>query len=621
MTNLVLGDLYHSSRIDLDFDPNDCGTDDDDVDDEGVDAKPSRLMPMDEDDDEDGIFGSSASDIVLNHGERSRDGGGRRHDGRAMTNDGVAANGRVEFRGADASTSADDVAVASREVRKLVKVRLSNAGREGPTMPSMVATVAVDVSMEQRLGNGAYHHSSFLGVGQNVTFRHETRNERERTGGGTNAIVMAWDPPTRSNEEAWRPPLVLSSNDLDGMDVDRARNRYGRSDRERSSRTNSNSIEVVESNVWTPPESAGSIPAAIGGEVASNAVPSISNMASERSSSQSRGNSRPFVIPTILSCKVRKHAHADKYGLAVRKSSNGSIVIEKITPESPFAGTAMRPGYECLSINRHRLHSARRAAEIIRECKTSLTLVASDVPRPPETNYAVISMRKYSSSMKHSASMNDLRDVASSRMNRCSSMTDLRSPGSKEGCAAGMYFKMRNGLVKMVRADSDSPIESTSMKAGDFVLAINGSAVESISKAVDLLSDSRDDMVPILYLSMRQLRVSLVDRVIGDLWNKEWSDECDECIVLQRNGLAGGSSNGSLNPMTIRFKEDGRCELLDPLRSFREKSKENDMVVVPSDHPLNSVVETLNDEITSFLLAIREGVALASNRRLSTKEL
>ena len=157
------------------------------------------------------------------------------------------------------------------------------------------------------------------------------------------------------------------------------------------------------------------------------------------------------------------------------------------------------------------------------------------------------------------------------------------------------------------------------MQTGDFILAINGSVIGSMSKAVDVLSDSRDDnMVPILYFSMRKLRVSLVEKVTGDLWKKEWSSDCDECVVLQPQS---GSSNGSSIPMTLRFNEDGSCQLLDPLRSFREKSQENHAPIVPSDHPLNLVVETLKYEIMCVVSALRKGVELSTKRRSSTKEI
>jgi len=280
----------------------------------------------------------------------------------------------------------------------------------------------------------------------------------------------------------------------------------------------------------------------------------------------------PFTIPSVLSSTVIKRTPAEKVGLAFRKAT-GTVVIEKIVPGSPFDGTALRPGHECLCINGHRLRSARRAAEIVRESGSTLTLVASDAPRPPGTMYTMISLKEH-------YSMRSGRDYA-----------------------VGMHFKMKHGLVQLVRLDDDSPIGSTSMKVGDFVLAINGSVVWSISRAVDVLSDSNDDMVPILYFNMRQLRVSLVDKVIGDLWKKEWSDGYDE-VVLQ-------SGNGSSNPLTLRFKEEGMCELLDPFQEFGDRFLENgSSSVVPPDHPLNSVVETLNHGIVCVLSAIREGVVL-----------
>ncbi|KAL3812090.1 hypothetical protein ACHAXA_002787 [Cyclostephanos tholiformis] len=614
MPSLLSHDLYESSRFDLDLDPNDGGSDaDESVDsssqrlthipeggsvsslpDGAVDPSPS-LMPMDGDEDVavDEDIGNTSSMI-----------GGE--GGHGQIPKGVAMNGYVDDVRGDAS-SANDSAVVISKYRKVVKVRLLDAG-QGVTQSS-VATVAVNIPTERGL-RGVY--PLLLGVGQNVKLRHEAKNERGHSEGGMDAIAMTWQPII--DDKAWQPPLILSDDDRDRLGVAHAKD--GQSDPPQSPPTNNSATIVPPSMVELD---VSTLPATIEAKV-SDVNPSI-YIASEKSSAQVK-RPKSFTIPSILTCKVKKLTPTEKYGLAVRKASNGSIVIDKITPGSPFAGTAMRLGYECLSINGHRLRSARRAAEIIRESNTSVTLMASDSPRPPETMYTMISLKKYLASKNHSASLIDIKNPALSELYHSTSMTDLKLSRSRKDCAAGMYFKMKHGLVKMVRADSDSPIKLTSMKAGDFILAINGSAAESIPKAVELLSDSCDDMVPILYLSMRQLRVSLVDSVIGDLWNKEWSSDCDECIILRRNGsVVGDSSNKSLNPMTIRFKEDGRCELLDPLRSFREKSQENYVAIVTPDHPLNTVVDSLNKKMTSFLVAIREGVQLASKRRSSTKEL
>ena len=82
---------------------------------------------------------------------------------------------------------------------------------------------------------------------------------------------------------------------------------------------------------------------------------------------------------------------------------------------------------------------------------------------------------------------------------------------------------MKHGLVQMRAFDPGSPISSTSMKAGDFLLAVY--------RAVDA-----HDNGPVLYFNMRQLRVSLVDKVMGDMWRKEWSGSYDECAVTQTRG-------------------------------------------------------------------------------------
>ena len=318
----------------------------------------------------------------------------------------------------------------------------------------------------------------------------------------------------------------------------------------------------------------------------------------------------PFTIPSILTTTVLKSTPTEKVGLAFRKA-NGTIVIEKIVPGSAFDGTALRPGFECLCINGHRLRSARRAAEIVRESGYSLTLMASNAPRPPGTMYTMIS----------------LDTIVSSSRDTTQDAVSVSSVGG--GYACGMYFKMKHGLVQLVKVDpTNSPISSTSIKMGDFVLAMNGQVIGGIGKAVEVLSEvstksndhdsasassSGGNNVPILYFNMRQLRVSLVDKVIGDLWKKEWNEKYDECVVLQPSSSSEQSGGSAANgqPLTLRFKEEGMCELLDPLRGFRNE-KGGDSVGVPSNHPLNSVVETLNHGIICVLSAIREGVELAT---------
>mmetsp|Transcript_26611 Transcript_26611/g.57207 ORF Transcript_26611/g.57207 Transcript_26611/m.57207 type:complete len:589 (-) Transcript_26611:98-1864(-) len=432
--------------------------------------------------------------------------------------------------------------------RKLVKIKLWDPGDES-AQPS-VLTVAVDALSIQVLGDV---HDMSLGVGQTIELQHKISKEGRHLfeGGEEQRVEITSRQSRRWKEETWQPPLTISEED-------RARASGAHADNQRN-------------QPQSMPTEHPTTTAEVSSETAAISDPKTET--SETIPTRVKGL-EPFTIPSILSSTVIKRTPTEKVGLAFRKA-NGTVAIEKIVPGSAFDGTALRPGYECLCINGHRLRSARRAAEIVRDSGTSLTLVASDAPRPPGTMYTMISLDN------DSASMSSGRDYT-----------------------VGMHFQMKHGLVQLCMVDADSPIGSTSMKVGDFVLAINGSAIGTISKAVEVLSEFNEDMVPILYFNMRQLRVSLVDKVIGDLWKKEWSDGYDECVVLQ-------PGSGS-NPLTLRFQEEGMCELLDPLRAFRDKSSENASSVVPPDHPLNSVVETLNHGIVCVLSAIREGVELAT---------
>jgi hypothetical protein len=287
----------------------------------------------------------------------------------------------------------------------------------------------------------------------------------------------------------------------------------------------------------------------------------------------------PFTIPSLITSTATKSDPSQKVGLAFRKTGGvNTVIIDKIAPGSPFEGSDLRSGHEILCINGHRVRSARRAAEIVRESRDSLTLVVSNAIRPPGTMYTMVSIADH----RHQ---------------------DVSSLGRKNNYVAGMYFKMKNGLVQLMKVDEDSPVVATSMKVGDFILAVNGKVAGSIFKVVDAFVDSaKEEFFPVLYFNMRNLRVSLVDTNIGDRWRQEWSDYYDECTILSPG------SPGS-TPLILRFKEDGMCELVDPLHKTNGKPA----VITSPDNPLQPVVEAINYGTICLLSAIREGVKIASS--------
>jgi hypothetical protein len=422
--------------------------------------------------------------------------------------------------------------------KKLVKIRLCDPG-DSSAEPTVV-TVEMDIMQSnQELGRAP---DLSLGVGQQIQLCHQNSRGLGRHADEGEYVDISWQPPAKANEEVWKPPLRIPKGDTGVADLNKDHQRN--IPRPKSLEHHLSLISIPQTET---------------------SEPSIVSTSDGRSDPSDRlmapvKGLEPFIIPTIISSTIVKGTPTEKVGLAFRKST-GTVVVEKIAPGSAFDGTALRPGYECLTINGHRLRSARRAAEIVGKSGSRLTLLASNAPRPPGTMYTIISLNEYSESMT-----------------------------PDENYALGMHFKMKHGLLKVIKMDANSPIGSTSMKAGDYVLAINGSVAGSISKAVELLSKSNDDIV-ILYFNMRELRVSLVDKIIGDLWEKEWSDGYDECVVVQ-------PGKESPNPLTLSFKEEGMCEL-------RDENSEN-----PTNHPLNSVVETLNHGIRCVFSAIREGVEL-----------
>lgn len=468
--------------------------------------------------------------------------------------------------------------------RKLIKIRLDPG--EKFAKPLMV-TVAMDVLTKHGLGD---LHDLSLGVGQKVQLQHK-ENDR-----GEKSLEISFRPAPKSNEPSqWEPPLSLVLYEENNESTDVATNdqqvqpqskpQDRRTDILHSSNGAALKDDTVSEERPTPTAPSRFSVNAIA-ETSEDIVPKSARQKPmppkfakpEPMPPPSVKSLDPFVIPSIITPTVEKLAPTAKVGLAFRKA-NDVVIIEKIALGSPAHGTALCPGFECLSINGHRLRSARRAAELVRESEKSLTLVVSNAPRPPGTLYTMISLKNPTESGKD--------------------------------FALGMHFKMKHGLVKLVKVDAESPVLATSVKVGDFIISIDGSAIESVHKAIEVLSKLNEgSVVPILYFSLRQLRVSLVEKVIGNLWKKEWSNGYKECVVLQ-------PGHNSLIPWTLRFKEDGMCTLIDPLRAFRRSSTGSTTSSVPP--ALHSVVETINHGVVSVLSAIREGVELAASK--ATREV
>ena len=208
--------------------------------------------------------------------------------------------------------------------------------------------------------------------------------------------------------------------------------------------------------------------------------------------------------------------------------------------------------------------------------------MVSTAKRPPGTSYTIVKLGR-----EHTAG-------------------DEAAGGDANASARGMTFETNEGLVQLTKVNATSPVVSSSLKVGDFILAINGVVTGSVKSAIRLLSQADVDVVSILYFNMSQLRMSLIDKVLDESWKREWSDTYEECVVLP--------PTENSNPLTLRFREDGSCVLIDPLRAFRMKFGADDNTadggnsISTADHPLNSAVDTLNNEITCVLDAIRQGI-------------
>lgn len=278
-----------------------------------------------------------------------------------------------------------------------------------------------------------------------------------------------------------------------------------------------------------------------------------------------------------------------------------------------------------LTINGHRVRGARRAAEVVREAQTKLTVVASDASRPPGAVYAAIAVP--GEKEPYGARALQRQRKYEREENRQRGGRKVRAATS----AMGMTFGMKHGLVRIVDVEALSPaVEvASSMRAGDCVLAINGVAVGNVSRAIKTIdgaieaaaSEARrqrrsgeDDngngaggdtnqgtitaaVLPFLFYNMRQLRVSLVDKIISDdSWRKDWDSDKRKCALWAKG------KDEDAPELALRFDDDDVCQLT--------AARSGDEV---RDHPLHSVVKTLNLGTITVLNAIREGVEMAAS--------
>eukprot|EP00956_Cyclotella_meneghiniana_P007029 scaffold9485_cov69-Cyclotella_meneghiniana.AAC.6 len=196
--------------------------------------------------------------------------------------------------------------------------------------------------------------------------------------------------------------------------------------------------------------------------------------------------------------------------------------------------------------------------------------MASNAKRPPGASYTVIKMGEN----------NELKSG------------NRTTEGGYNIATLGMTFEMNHGLVQLTSVDASSPVVYSSLTVGDFILAINGVVTTSVESTILSLSEASGDMLPILYFNVRQIRVSMLNKVLDDSYKKKWSESCDECVL--------SATAGNSNPLSLRFNDSGTCVL----------NLHNNSSLTLSDHPLNEVVKTLNNGIGCVLDAIRPKVNL-----------
>lgn len=188
------------------------------------------------------------------------------------------------------------------------------------------------------------------------------------------------------------------------------------------------------------------------------------------------------------------------------------IFVSKIAKKSLFDDSELTEGCEILVVNDHRVRSARKGADLVKNCSSWLTVMASKGSRPEDSD-----------------------------------MSMFRVEEEQWNC---IRFKTTNGLVRIT--DKSGPFKKSPFMNGDICLAINGIAVNDAHKAMEIVSEDTPGLIVVLSFSLRKLQRKLVESLLYGSLQIQWDDKRNECKL---------SNSSPANALcTLRFRDDGLCE-------------------------------------------------------------
>ena len=192
----------------------------------------------------------------------------------------------------------------------------------------------------------------------------------------------------------------------------------------------------------------------------------------------------------------------------ITQGPDNTAEISSVTPEGPASRSQLRVGFQILSVNSHRIRSAKKCAEIFRYYtakRSGVSILASGGALPTGCTYTLVKKEK---------------------------QKPMVPAIFGDGSLQGLFLKEERGMVRVQDIGSNGYFSCAKIKKGDFIMAIDGHEVHSVKECEDALEHvSKDVVVIVTYNVLRRVKSSIVVRQASNEAIKSASENSNEPLM------------------------------------------------------------------------------------------
>lgn len=202
-------------------------------------------------------------------------------------------------------------------------------------------------------------------------------------------------------------------------------------------------------------------------------------------------------IPTIVHVTVHKETAETRLGISFERTEGGRLLITSVAQYGPFQGTALKPGYQILSINND-ISLTRDPSAFFSSLVGEVSMLACSDVLPPCTKLA------------------------------------LSAPAVTGRDAGIRLSSMRGNLMRVDYIKASSPFANTNLRVGDVVLSVNNMIVgQNVRDAMLMLRyPNHDGFVTVFFLSRKEFREMVINSLGEQLKVCKWNDD-DTCTLQE----------------------------------------------------------------------------------------